>query len=220
MQYLSLALYAEGPTDYYFLRPLLYRLCEDLCLRNGMGAVDISEVLGLDHPPADHAASRAQRILSAAQSAQGAWRVLFIHADGANDPRHLHAEQVEPALSLLRKEFGAEGIGVAVVPVRETESWAIADGEALRHAFGSGLSDAELGLPSLARVAAVTDPKALLEAAFELTQPSGRRKRQGTSPYLNALGEQVSLPRLRQLEAFAAMEAELKDALQQLNILR
>ena len=33
MHYLGLALYAEGPTDYYFLRPLLPRLCEDICLR-------------------------------------------------------------------------------------------------------------------------------------------------------------------------------------------
>lgn len=31
MHYLGLALYAEGATDYYFLRPLLLRLCEDIC---------------------------------------------------------------------------------------------------------------------------------------------------------------------------------------------
>ena len=31
MQYLGLALYAEGSTDYQFLCPLLLRLCESAC---------------------------------------------------------------------------------------------------------------------------------------------------------------------------------------------
>ena len=39
MQYLSLALYAEGPTDYRFLSPLLQRLCEDICLRDALDLV-------------------------------------------------------------------------------------------------------------------------------------------------------------------------------------
>ena len=33
MQYLGLALYAEGKTDYRFLRPLLLRLCLSACGR-------------------------------------------------------------------------------------------------------------------------------------------------------------------------------------------
>ena len=48
MQYLSLALYAEGPTDYRFLSPLLQRLCEDICLRDALDLVEVSEVLALD----------------------------------------------------------------------------------------------------------------------------------------------------------------------------
>jgi hypothetical protein len=36
---------------------------------------------------------------------------------------------------------------------------------------------------------------------------------------LNALGEQVSLQRLRQLDAFAALDSELRLALRQLRIL-
>ena len=48
MQYLSLALYAEGPTDYRFLSPLLQRLCEDICLRDALDLVEVSEVLALE----------------------------------------------------------------------------------------------------------------------------------------------------------------------------
>jgi hypothetical protein len=33
MRYLGLAIFAEGPTDYRFLPPVLRRATEDLCLR-------------------------------------------------------------------------------------------------------------------------------------------------------------------------------------------
>ena len=105
MQYLGLALYAEGPTDYYFLRPLLQRLCEDLCAREAIGPVDVSEVLSLDHPDEVDAAPREQRILAAAKLAQNSWTILFVHADGANDPKRIRKEQVEPSLELLRDSF-------------------------------------------------------------------------------------------------------------------
>ena len=72
----QLALYAEGRTDYYFLLPLLERVCSDLCLREVRGKVDVSPVLGLDHPLAYDDRSREQRIVEAARSALGQWSVL------------------------------------------------------------------------------------------------------------------------------------------------
>ena len=220
MQYLGLALYAEGPTDYYFLRPLLQRLCEDLCAREAEGLVEVSEVLGIDHLVDAATLSRERRILSAARSARGAWHVLFVHADGANDPVRVRQEQVTPGLALLREQFAQDGVGVAVVPVRETEAWAMVDGDALRTAFGSSLADSDLGvlMPRAAEVA--IDPKAVLHTAFLATQPTGRRRRQGHAPYLQTLGEAVSLDRLRQLSAFGALERDVNAALRELQILR
>ncbi|WP_398309146.1 hypothetical protein [Zoogloea sp.] len=220
MKYLGLALYAEGPTDYYFLRPLLQRLCEDLCANEALGSVDVSEVLALNHPTSTDAAPRDQRILAAAKLARGSWRIVFVHADGANDPRTARQEQVEPSLKLLSDTFEDEGIGVAVVPVRETEAWAIADGDAIRAVFGSDLSDRDLGLPVRRVLEAVADPKAILSDAFYATNPTGRRRKQGTSPYLNSLAETISLSHLRELDAFCTLESDLKTALQKLRILR
>ncbi|AGX88750.1 DUF4276 family protein [Candidatus Symbiobacter mobilis] len=219
MQYLSLALYAEGPTDYYFLRALLQRLCEDLCMREACTPVDVSEVLALNHPKGTEGESREQRILAAAKLAQGAWRILFIHADGANDPPRARREQVEPGLALLRQCVTQDGVGVAVVPIRETEAWAIADGDAIRSTFGTSLDNDVLGLPARRHAEAVPDPKAILKGAFASTQPSARRRKQGTSPYLNTLGETISLNNLRELAAFKSLEDELRTALRQLRIL-
>lgn len=221
MHYLGLALYAEGPTDYYFLRPLLQRLCEDICVRESPHSVEFSEVLALDHSAKVKDEPRERRILEAAQAARSAWRILFVHTDGANDPERAREQLVAPALTLLQQEMAQEGCGVALVPIRETETWAICDGDALRQVFGTTLSDQALGLVVSANlVESMADPKAALNHAFQATQPSGRRKKQGVSPMLNALGEQVSLERLRQMAGFSLFEVELRRALRQLQILQ
>lgn len=219
MHYLGLALYAEGPTDYHFLRPLLQRLCEDICTRNARGMVDISEVLALNHPACANAEPRENRILAAARAARGAWNILFVHADGAGHPERARSEQVEPAFAALKRDFSAAEFGVAVIPVRETEAWTILDGDALRRVFGTRLSDQQLGLPAAPHAAeATSDPKATLDHAFRKARTT--RRRTSVSPYLNALGEQVALDRLRAAEAFARLEADLTTALQTLGLLR
>lgn len=221
MHYLGIALYAEGPTDYYFLRPLLQRLCEDICLRESPHSVEFSEVLPLNHSGKVKNAPRDERILEAAQAARSAWRILFVHTDGANDPARAREQLVQPALALLQREMAEEGCGVALIPIRETETWAIWDGDALRQVFGTTLSDQDLGLAvNASMVESMANPKAALNQAFYATEPSARRKKQGVSPMLNALGEQVSLQRLRQIAGFALFEAELKQALRHLQILQ
>jgi len=108
---------------------------------------------------------------------------------------------------------------VAVVPVRETEAWALADGDALRAVFGTVLEDAALGVPPHARlVETITDPKRALDSAYLLTRPSGRRARAGAAALLSALGQQVSLDRLRQVPSFARTEAGVLEALRHLRI--
>ncbi|WAJ36517.1 DUF4276 family protein [Pseudomonas sp. GOM7] len=220
MRYLGLALFAEGPTDYYFLRPLLQRLCEDICAHDATYAVEVSEVLGLDNPVTEDRLPREERIAQSAKMARGAWNVLFIHADGASDPQKFRRQQVQPGLDLVRRTMDGEVAGVGVVPIRETEAWVIADGNALRCAFGTELSDQDLGLPALRGAEGVADPKAALKGAFTATNPPSRRLRQGVSPYLNTLGEQVSLEVLRNLPSFQALEEELRLALRELGYLR
>lgn len=222
MHYLGLALYAEGATDYYFLRPLLLRLCEDICTQEASQPVEFGEeVIPLNEPQATKDAAREQRIVAAARLALGSWRIVFVHTDGAGDPARARQQLAQPAIDLLQSECPDSGVGVAVIPIRETEAWAIADGDAVREVFGTTLSDVKLGLPrTAAAVESTLDPKAVLNAALEATNPSPRKRRQGASPMLNALGESVSLQRLRQLAGFQVLEVELRQALRNLNILR
>jgi hypothetical protein len=221
VHFIGLALYAEGPTDYYFLRPLLLRLCSDICLRKASAPVEFSEeVLALNHSKAVEDSPRPQRILDAAKQARGAWRILFVHTDGAGDPERTRQTLAEPALDLLRQECAADGIGIAVVPVRETEAWSLVDGSALRSVFGTSLDDKQLGLPPIGSVESLPDPKRTLDDAFAATNPPPSRRRKGASPMLSALGDSVSVDRLRHLSGFQRLEEELERALHQLNVLR
>lgn len=219
MRYVGLALYAEGPTDYHFLSPVLLRLCSDIAVRRSDAPIEFpEEVLALDHPTSAHGAPREERIVAAAKEARGAWRLLFVHTDGSGDPTRARDDLVRPALARLQAECSAEGVGIAVVPVRETEAWALADGEAIREAFGTAKSDTELGIPRASAIEALTDPKQRLVQVFLATQPTARIRRAGPSTRLTALGEAVRLERLRLLAGFQALEADLIRAMQQLGI--
>ena len=219
MQYLGLALYAEGPNDYRFLSPLLLRLCEAVCTE-AQERVDIGDVLALNHARVTTDAPRADRIAQAAVEAASAWNVLFVHADADSDVDAALRDREVPGLNLVQGVGLTRSEGVAVVPVRETEAWTLADGDALRTVFGTLLGDAELGLTASGKaLERVADPKQMLAATFAAARPGRRRSRSGMGHLLNALGEQVALQRLRELPSFMRLELELREALLRLHIL-
>lgn len=220
MRYLGLALYSEGRTDDYFLRPLLLRLCDRLCRREARGPVDISDVEALIDEPDMGQAPRHERILAAARAHRGAWQILFIHGDGEGDAPAARQDRVQPGIDAVQAEFGQQGRAVGVIPVRETESWVLCDGDALRRVLGTTLTDAELGLPTTARAIETSlDPKRILEQAFAATQPTGQRLRRGIAPHLDALGEEVDLERLDRLPSFRALTDELRAVLRHMAVI-
>ncbi len=95
MTYLGLGLIAEGPSDYRFLPPLLYRLTEDLCLSHGRTTIEVGPVapLELDVAPG---VDRTMKIVEAARKASGSYHVLFLHTDGGGDPDAALRERFEP----------------------------------------------------------------------------------------------------------------------------
>jgi hypothetical protein len=215
MRWLGTALYAEGRTDARFLQPLLQRTCAQLCLTHCDQPVEVSDVIDLQDLPRTRGQPREQRIAAAARQAREAWSVLFIHADADTDEQRAYEERVQPARALLAAEWGAPQ-SVAVVPVRMTEAWVLADVPAVRAAFGTTRSEQTLGLAEAGAHGAdrLADPKATLAAAFQASR--GRRKAGSVSPYLGLIGETSSLDRLRSLAAFRRMESELLGALRAL----
>ena len=222
MAYLGLALYAEGPSDYRFLSPLLVRVVEDIFFERPAGMLDLGPMIELTEPDEFRGEPRASRIVEAARVAAGGFHILFVHADGSADHEQARREQVEPGLQRFLHEFPSGYEGVAVVPVREMEAWAIADGDALRGAFGTTLSDGDLGIPLRARdIERELDPKRVLEQAYARVLgevPRGRGKT--SAAFLDLIGQTVSLRRLSELQAFQRLRTEITTALRALHIVR
>jgi hypothetical protein len=213
MRYLGPALFAEGPSDYRFLQPLLGRLVDEVAGRLTSSDVDIGPVDGLD-APGHRGAERAVQIVEAVRSIECTCDLLFVHSDGAGDPEAAYQQRIFPGAAALRREWPEAGLRVVgVVPVREMEAWCLTDGEALRRTFRTALSDEDLGVPQRPReVEQILDAKQRLEAAF--TAASRRsRQRPSAAALLDELGLVVALGRLRSVPSFQRLETDLEQAL-------
>ena len=214
MKYLVAAYFrdVEGPSDWPFLEPVCRRLLEDL-LRRGTGPVLIQEpFLALGRGERDLDSQRSH----AAQDCT-LYHIAFLHADGKGDPERAYRERIAPVADAVPVNGGARVVGV--VPVHETEAWMLCDGDALRATLGTRLGDRQLGLPlSANEVEACGDPKALWDYA-RAEAYGGRRRRLRREEPREDLGGRVALQALRRLAAFRMLEARLRQALVELNLL-
>ncbi|PRQ02723.1 DUF4276 family protein [Enhygromyxa salina] len=195
MIYLRAGLYAEGPTDYYFLCPLLNRMLREIAAQLFPGANEIEDTRGIDSSGGEK--TRADRIAAAVRDNEDLIDILIIHADGAGNPAAVIREQVAPGIEAARTAIPNKPIpAIPCVPVREIEAWLLADESVFREQLG-----VEVALPAAPE--RELDPKRILRERL----PSPRGSAPGI-PY-TLFGEQVSLAALRRLAAFTEFEAAL-----------
>lgn len=220
MRFLSLALYAEGPTDHVFLQRVLWRLTYETAYRLSDTKFEIADnfVRGLKPGPGGARENRLQRAFGDAVAA-GAVNLLFLHADGDAELATVIAERITPCVEHARSAWLSFGLQcVPVLPVRMTEAWAIVDTVALAVELGTKKSAAELGvdIPS-SQLEKHADPKVTLRNAQRVARPTRRpRSRQGIESIPAGLGERCSLATLKTLPAFRRLEADLDGALRRL----
>lgn len=217
MAYMGMALGGEGPTDGEFLGIVLQRVAEDICLRRGRYQIDVGEVRSLQARTTD-----VEATARAAAAESGGYHVLFLHLDRGGAALQQDRSHTERLVQTVQ-EVVPDRVLVKVLPVQETEAWALADGDALRAAFRTRLSDQRLGLPGTpAQVESVTGPKERLNEIYRRTRSSRRRgsARPSARQFLDAIARQIQLDRLRLIPAFQAFEAELTDALRSLGHIR
>lgn len=200
--YLRVGLYAEGPSDYDFLLPLLDRLLPSLAASLFPGTCEVAESLGIDAPrPAQ--GERAERIAAAIADRWEECTLFVIHADGAGDPTSARRSCIDPGIEAARRAY-PDIVMVPCIPVRETEAWMLVDADVFRTLLGGG---AQPALP--AEPERETDPKLMLGRILK----EGGMRRKPERLY-RLFGEEVSLEALRTLPAFLRFEAELIEAIQ------
>lgn len=201
--WLSMLLLTEGRTDDRILPRLLERSADEVCARVVEVSVDVGEVIVVRPRPGP---PNIDEIVAEAIDNDGAFNVLLVHRDIGSSRERSEREWIDPIRDAWSKAGRSEELVIAA-PVRETEAWALADGDALRRVFGVNWTDERMGLPRSPRsVEQEEDPKKVLENI------RGQISRRSTDYYAR-LGDLIRLERLRRVPSFQAWETELEEAL-------
>jgi hypothetical protein len=192
-RYLTLALLTEGASDQWFLVPLIDRQVAELAQETSVG-FDYS---GAETGQCFTVAHRDLVVREVADLLRD-FDIVMVHHD------HNERSKVDAVRACFPDDTHRI---VALVPVRETEAWMLADASALKEAAPA--RDAAWEVPH--DVEKVADPKAVLRAAL-----GGRRDAERD---FGRLGQTVALDALRKVSAYRRWTADLRVALERLRFL-
>jgi len=203
LRILNSTLVADGRSD-RVLVPLINKLMEVHC-PCAYRDTDFVE----DYPASGN--SLALRVRFAL--AQYPCDILFVHRDAEQrDAVQQREAEIKAAVAGLT---GARPF-IAIVPVRMTEAWLLADEQAIRRAAGNPTGREPLNLPNENQIETV-DAKARLFEALTLAKNLNNRRASRLQP--EALRHRVAdhlddLAPLRRLSSFARFERGLRDLFQ------
>lgn len=209
--YLRAGLYAEGSTDYAFLVPLLDRLLAELAARLLPSAHELAATAGIDAADAPASGGRERRIAMAIARTVDECTLYVIHSDGESDPNKHRQLKIDPGVQEARAITTQPFAAAPCLPVRETESWLLADLLPFQRRYGHGVS---LSLP--------TDPEKEPDPKLSARKLMKQASKAAQLPTENQLGElmplfgaNVRLDPLRRLPSFCAFEAALLAAVRE-----
>jgi hypothetical protein len=219
MNILIIGFTSEGSTDVRFLESIIRRTFEAVaCECEG----DI-QIYDVQHLPTE-GNTFTDEVLRAAQKAENnGVMVLCVHADADDDiDANVQKNKIKPAFEAvaMQNERLCKNL-VAIIPVRMTEAWMLADKELLKQEIGTHKSDSELGLAR--RAETIADPKAAIENAIRITfEDSTRRKRNRSldiSELYLPMGQKLSLEKLALLPSYVKFRNAVREAFVKLNYL-
>lgn len=201
------ALIKEGKADAP-LASVLARLCRSL----GAMEVEIEAV-----PNLGVGREIAPNVVTLLEGDPGI-SLLFIHMDGDHGGLTTRRGRIDKAL----ERCGSPRPYARVVPVRETESWLLADQPKIREVVGYPDGDAPLNLPKLSLIESCANAKERLREALSLAQRPRKHQRRETSQiskeeyarFRNELLEHLDIHGpVTQLSAWQALVEDTKTAL-------
>lgn len=201
---LRITICGDGPSDRALIEPTRWLVSEIVGDRSATYEVLFAEV---------KATPLAERVRESARLYP--CDVLVVHRDAEAELPARRVAEIETARSLARV---TETI-VPVVPVRMTEAWLLFDQTAIRRAADNPNETVELGLPRLAQIEAVIDPKDLLrEVLARASEKRARRLKMFRAEMRSRIHRVATLVEtyapLRALGSFSRFEHDLRAALE------
>jgi hypothetical protein len=213
MRELRAALVGEGVSDAWFLPRVLTRALEDICWS---GSVDV-EVRDVSVLPIDRSGGLVEGVCTAVGERLD--DLFFYHYDGGANRAKTTMQYWEPLVDAWRRQVSDSRELVPVVPVLETEAWALPDKAALRAVVGSGWPKRDVfQTDRLADVERLEDPKRTLREISERGR-GGRRRARKPEQYLPRIADELSLDALRDVPSFRQWSTDTVEALRKMRFL-
>ncbi|MEV7806165.1 DUF4276 family protein [Microbispora sp. NPDC088329] len=202
---MSCVLIREGPSDDWFLPILLRRALEELVIESFPACREVQEVRSL--PKAGN--QSPEPVLTALKQERGSFDVVLYHHDGAPPAKS------GPMLERMRQTWRTSDFEeplVAVVPMRETEAWLLADHAALVRA----LNVRKLGRTSVSgpEVESCLDPKAVVETLLRDEAGMNPKKNGVLRNFYVSVAETAGIAELRKVPAFQQWWNDMIEALE------
>lgn len=206
MNYIVLALTAEGPTDYRFLCGVIWRTIAELAIELNV-SIDVQE-----HIVSISDKNNDERILAFCRERDNV-DLFFIHFDSSNNSHEDRRDAIVGAVqngAELQCKLRKERV-VSIWTCREMEAWVLADPDAIARSLGfEGWPDRKEIIWNMNSIEQISDPKrALSDAVSHLTSD----KISAYSTYFEIAGQEISLLRLARVPSYRAFREETKRAL-------
>jgi hypothetical protein len=173
------------------------------------------EIIGTWPEAGERTAGRdlGERIVECVKAEQS--HLLFVHRDADNAGREARVIEIARAMTVARRWLPILPIVVPVVPVRMIETWLLTDEAAIREAARNPSGRMSLPLPRVRDLERIVDPKVVLRGLLLTASGLGTRRRRHVDVNLIRIAElTASFEGLRQLPAFQAFEADVRQVIQ------
>lgn len=213
-------LFTEGTTDVRFLSSIVERTLQDISFECSGDIETQLEIIKIDKSGLNF----NNQVLKASKIGFEKFGIvlLFVHTDSDDETDEIiFNSKIIPAKTLLsaqnKDDFCREM--VAIVPVRMTEAWMLADKELLKDEIGITKTDVELGIHL--NPENINNPKNQIEGIIRLSKENQtKRRRNGglqISELYQILGQKTELVHLEKLQSYVKFKDALINKLKDLN---
>ncbi|WP_158633179.1 DUF4276 family protein [Amycolatopsis sp. WAC 04182] len=208
---MNTAIAVEGSSDESFFRPLVLRVLSDIAEMWPGRGFRVAEPLVFRRGP-DTWSTLCREFCNSSANLD----LAFFHYDGTSRPEREAKKCWEPMLREWERVPGGKPLLQQLVPIREMESWALADLAAVNRLVGRDVGSSRIFEAGyLPKVERLSDPKRTLTDALR----SGRRRSDSVHLHLQTLAERASLTKLQSVPSFDEWHTETVAGLRKLGFI-
>jgi len=209
---LTIALNAEGPTDYRFLKPIIERTIKDIILNSDM---DI-ELYPIHVITKKYMKTYIEEILTVAKEAHDSGiKCLILHCDAdSGSSKTTVTCKIKPAIDAVNNELEPNILCnkiIPLIPIAMTEAWMLADIVLFKNEINADKIDNKT-LNLTKKSENYSDPKDIIVKAIEIAQKNctKRHRNLSISELYTPLGQKIPLDKLKLLTSYKNFYNELK----------